>query len=112
MLTKFYFQQATILKVNVEKEQYEIKFKDTNKPVDIVNHNYTIKFVNPVEINENDMAEIDEINEVDLFNNIKNRFFTKNIFNNVGPTIIIVNPCQPIDSNSNEVLEDYVKVNY
>jgi len=56
------------------------------------------------------MAEIDEINEVDLFNNIKNRFLKKNIFNNVGQTIIVVNPCQPIETTSNEVLESYIKV--
>jgi len=98
------------LKVIPEKEQYEIKFKEQNKPVEIVKYKQTVKYINPVEINEHDMAEIDEINEVDLFNNIKNRFFEKNIFNNVGSTIIIVNPCQPINSNSNEVLEEYVKV--
>jgi len=89
---------------------YEIKFKEPNKTVEIVNHKNTIMFINPADINENDMAEIEEINEVDLFNNIKNRFLIKNIFNSVGPTIIIANPFQKLLSTSDEVLEEYVKV--
>ncbi len=83
---------------------------DTNKGIDIIHHKHTIKYINPIDIDEPDMAEVDEINEVDLFNNIRNRFFKKNIFNNVGHTIIIVNPCQTIESNSNHTMEGFIKV--
>jgi myosin heavy subunit len=69
-----------------------------------------MKFVNDVNINENDMAEIDEINEVDLMNNIKNRFKIKNIFNSVGSTIIVINPYEQLESTKEYILENFVKV--
>ena len=56
------------------------------------------------------MAETDEINEVDLMNNIRNRFKEKNIFNAVGATIIVVNPYEKLDSTNNTVLEEFVDV--
>jgi len=40
------------------------------------------------------MAQVTSINKVDLFNNIKNRFDSGEIFTNVGKTLIIVNPYQ------------------
>ena len=69
-----------------------------------------MKFVNDVNINENDMAEIDEINEVDLMNNIKNRFKIKNIFNSVGSTIIVINPYEQLESTKEYILQNFVKV--
>lgn len=59
-------------------------------------------FINPVSLNVNDMAAIDDINEVDLLNNIRNRFFQKNIQTNVGPTLIIMNPYEYLDGTFGE----------
>lgn len=58
------------------------------------------------------MAETDEINEVDLMNNIRNRFFQKNIFNSVGSTIIVVNPYERLNTTNEEILENFVKVKF
>lgn len=56
------------------------------------------------------MAEIEEINEVDLLNNIKNRFFKKIIFNNVSTTLIIVNPYQQLESTSDTIMDELINV--
>jgi myosin heavy subunit len=66
--------------------------------------------VNEIDINENDMAETNEINEVDLMNNIRNRFKMKNIFNSVGSTIIVINPYEKLETTKENILENFVKV--
>ena len=84
--------------------------KSLKKPSTIIAHKNTIKYINDLTINENDMAETDEINEVDLMNNIRNRSKEKNIFNAVGSTIIVVNPYEKLNTTNEEVLENFVKV--
>lgn len=63
-----------------------------------------LKFINEINIDINDMAQAEDINDIDLLNNLKNRFFRDEIFTNVGSTLIIVNPYKNIpylyDENS------------
>ncbi len=57
------------------------------------------------------MAAIEDINEVDLLSNLKNRFFNKTIFTNVGSTLIVVNPYQTIQGVfGEEIMEKYLQV--
>ena len=70
-------------------------------------------YINDVDIHVNDMATVEDINEVDLLNNLKNRFLQKQIFTNVGPTLIIMNPYQIIDGAFGEkIINDFLKVNF
>lgn len=70
-----------------------------------------MQFINDLNLNVNDMAAVEDINEVDLLNNLKNRFFQKNIFTNVGPTLIVMNPYQKIEGIiGEEVIDNFMKV--
>jgi myosin heavy subunit len=70
-----------------------------------------IPFVNETAINVNDMAAVEDINEVDLLNNMKNRFSQKNIHTNVGPTLIIMNPYQKVEGLYTEAkIDEFIKV--
>ncbi len=68
-------------------------------------------FINDVGICVNDMAAVEDINEVDLLNNLKNRFLQKLLFTNVGPTLIIMNPYQKIDGAfGDKIIDEFLKV--
>ena len=57
------------------------------------------------------MAAVEDINEVDLLNNLKNRFYNKSIFTNVGPTLIVTNPYQKVDEIMGEgIIDEFLKV--
>jgi myosin heavy subunit len=57
------------------------------------------------------MSKVEDIDEVDLLNNLRNRFFKKNIHTNVGNTLIVTNPFEKIvGCYGNTVIEDYIKV--
>ncbi len=59
------------------------------------------------------MAEVEDINEIDLLNNIRNRYFQNKIFTSVGSTLIVINPFQKIQGSfGEEVLDEYIEVNY
>jgi myosin heavy subunit len=91
----------------------EVRYISTTRPVEKVKFEKTVPFINDNTINVNDMASIEDINEVDLLNNLKNRFHSKEIFTNVGPTLIITNPYQKIEKAfGEEVIEEYIKVIY
>ncbi len=58
------------------------------------------------------MAGVEDINEVDLLSNIKNRFYKQEIFTNVGKTLIIVNPYQNFPGVFGEdIIEKFQDVN-
>ena len=70
----------------------------------------TIQVVNEKTIDVNDMANIKDINEVDLLYNLWNRLNQKKTFTNVGPTLLIVNPFTRIQGVYNdEVLEHFIE---
>jgi len=57
------------------------------------------------------MAEVEDINEIDLLNNIRNRYFRNEIYTAVGNTLIVTNPMQSISGVLGEdVLNDYIEV--
>jgi myosin heavy subunit len=57
------------------------------------------------------MAAVEDINEIDLLFNMKNRFFHNNIFTNVGPTLIIINPYQKVEGVfTKEKIEQFINV--
>ena len=57
------------------------------------------------------MASVEDINEMDLLNNMKNRFLQKNIHTNVGPTLIVMNPYQKIDNlYTDDKIDHFIKV--
>ena len=70
----------------------------------------TLQVVNDKSINVNDMANVKDINEVDLLYNLWNRLKEKKTFTNVGPTLLIVNPFTRIEGVYNdEVLEHFIE---
>ena len=78
----------------------------------MVSYDKTIPFLNEVTRNVDDMSSVEDINEVDLLNNLKNRFFSKNIFTNVGQTLIVTNPYQRLEGVFGEqIISDIIKVN-
>ena len=59
------------------------------------------------------MSSIEEINEIDLLNNLRNRYKEKNIFTSVGPTLLIMNPFENIpDLYGEYVLDEFIKEKY
>jgi myosin heavy subunit len=57
------------------------------------------------------MAEVEDINEIDLLNNIRNRYIRKQIFTNVGTTLIVINPFEHIEGIfGNSIIEDFLKI--
>ena len=87
------------------KKECEVKFLTVTKPNEKVKYERVMPFVNEPSINVNDMAATEDINEIDLLNNMKNRFFQKNIQTNVGPTIIIMNPYQKMEGVYTDLLK-------
>jgi myosin heavy subunit len=88
-----------------------VKYISVNRANEFVKYDKTMAYINDLNINTNDMAAVDDINEVDLLNNLKNRFLQKSIFTNVGQTLIIVNPYQKIDGAFGEdVIKNFLNV--
>ena len=70
-----------------------------------------MQFINDPKLNAHDMAAVEDINEVDLLNNLKNRFFEKQIFTNVGSTLIVMNPYEAIPGVFGEdKIDGWIKV--
>jgi myosin heavy subunit len=89
----------------------EVKYVSVNRPVEVVKFDKTMQFVNELDINLTDMAAAEDINEVDLLNCLKNRFFKKILHTNVGSTLIIMNPYQRVDGNYGEdILDNFLDV--
>ena len=72
----------------------------------------TIPYINDENININDMASDIDMSEIDILNNISNRFLkNKKTFTNVGSTLLIVNPYKKNDEiYSNEKIENYINL--
>jgi myosin heavy subunit len=100
-----------VLKCEEYKTEAEVKYISVNRPVETIKYEKTMAYINDVDIHVNDMAAVEDINEVDLLNNLKNRFLQKEIFTNVGPTLIIMNPYQKIEGAFGEkIISDFLKV--
>ncbi len=70
-----------------------------------------MQYINDPTINVHDMAAVADINEVDLLNNLKNRFYKDITFTNVGPTLIIMNPYKRIENvYSESIIEEFLDV--
>jgi myosin heavy subunit len=80
-----------------KNKQAEVKYTTISKANEKVKYEKIMPFVNNPDIDVHDMASTEDINEMDLLNNMKNRFFKKIIQTNVGPTLIIMNPYQRTD---------------
>ena len=93
------------------KKESEIKYLTGGKSNEKVKFEKIIPFVNETTLNVNDMAAVEDINELDLLNNMKNRFMQKNIHTNVGPTLIIMNPYQKIENlYTIEKIDEFINV--
>jgi myosin heavy subunit len=76
-----------------------------------VKYDKTMQYINDPTLNATDMAAVEDINEIDLLNNLKNRFFQKQIQTNVGSTLIIMNPYEAIPNTYTEdKIEEWIKV--
>ena len=69
-----------------------------------------MKFINSIDIDIDDMLNVEDINQMDLFNNLKNRFLKSVIFTNVGQTLIIVNPYKDVKCFEPEIISNYISV--
>jgi len=58
------------------------------------------------------MQNVEDVNQMDLFNNLKNRFFNNIIFTNVGQTLIIVNPYKNLNCFEPDIINHYSAVNF
>ncbi len=65
-----------------------------------------ILLTNEATINHYDLLKYENMSELDIFNNIKNRFSKKNCLTNIGPLLISVNPYQNLYSFSLERMKD------
>ena len=71
-----------------------------------------IPFTNEVAVNVFDMIKLEDISEIDLLNNIKNRFLKKNTFTNVGQLLISINPYQNMEQYfSEDKMNEILKIN-
>jgi myosin heavy subunit len=99
-----------VLNSNELKKEVEIKYLTGGLPNAVISYNKTMEYINGEDVNVTDMAAVEDINEIDLLNNLKNRFFQKQIFTNVGPTLIIMNPYQLIPGAFDvEQLDSWIK---
>ncbi len=99
------------MSVKPDKKEAYIKFLKTNKSNDNFPFKQLTQYINDVNLNVNDMAEVEDINEIDLLNNIRNRYLKNQIFTFVGATIIVINPFQKIEGTFGEtVIDEYVEV--
>jgi len=85
-----------VIRNDENRKEIEVAFISISRGNEIVKYDRIIQYINPSTLNVNDMAAIEDINEVDLLSNLKNRFYNKLIFTNVGSTLIVVNPYQTI----------------
>ena len=71
----------------------------------------TYPYINDENINVNDMTSLKEINEIDILNNLTNRFIESNkIFTNIGSLLIILNPNKKLEKiYSNKKIEYYIE---
>jgi myosin heavy subunit len=77
----------------------------------VIKYEKATPYINPTTLNVNDMGAVEDINEIDLLSNLKNRFYNKNIFTNVGSTLIVLNPYQNIPGIFGEdVIEKFQQV--
>ena len=67
----------------------------------------TLPIINGKTIDVDDMADVKDINEVDLLYNLLNRLKIKKTFTNVGPTLLIVNPFTRIEGVYGEEQIEY-----
>jgi myosin heavy subunit len=89
----------------------EINYISITRANEVIKYDRASPFINPITINVNDMAAVEDINEIDLLSNLKNRFYAKSIFTNVGNTLILVNPYQNIPGIFGEdVIEKFLQV--
>jgi myosin heavy subunit len=102
---------AQVIALDDKNKTAEVKYLNVTKNNEKVKYERIMPFVNEVDINVNDMASTEDINEIDLLNNMKNRFFKKNIQTNVGPTLIIMNPYQRMDGvYTDDKIDQFINV--
>ena len=96
-----------IKNINIDQKNIEVK-EIENK----IQFSKTIPYINDENININDMASDIDMSEIDILNNISNRFLkNKKTFTNVGSTLLIVNPYKKNDEiYSNEKIENYINL--
>jgi hypothetical protein len=64
--------------------------------------------MNPQSINIDDMSNHSrELNQVDILNNLKNRFAQDSIFTNIGKSLIIINPYKLLQEVFSEEKMDF-----
>jgi myosin heavy subunit len=80
-----------------KNKQAEVKYMTIEKPNEKFKYERIINLCNKPDFNVTDMSACENIIEIDLLNNMKNRFFAKEIQTNVGPTIIVMNPYQRME---------------
>ena len=89
IINKEPYTLAVVTSVNNDKQEVNIKFP-YNKLPETVSFSICYDKLNDANIDEDDLIIKHNLNEVDLFNNIKNRFFKNKLFNTFDKHLIIV----------------------
>ena len=77
-----------------------------------VQYSNTLPYYNNANINVDDLSGLDEINEMDILNNLLNRFSSKIYFTNIGDILLFLNPYANKEKiYSEEILSLYNKKN-
>ena len=78
-----------------------------------VQYSNTLPYFNNSNINVDDLSGLDEINEMDILNNLLNRFSSKIYFTNIGDILLFLNPYANKEQiYSEEILSLYNKKNF
>lgn len=82
-----------------------------NKSTESVKFTSLLPFLQEVNIDEENLAMKTEVNEMDLNNNLKNRFYKNKIFTYVSNTLLVLNPYKVIDNCFDDiVMERYFEM--
>ena len=91
------FWPATIINLDPKKERAEVKYNEgINGPKDVKVEELMQRAENNQKTDD-DMVNLQCLNDAELLLNLQLRFKQKKIFTYVGPTLLVVNPYQPID---------------
>ena len=91
---------------------------DVNKKCHLLNnesiqYSNTLPFYNDININIDDLSLADDINEMDILNNILNRYYSKIYFTNIGDILLYLNPyINKEQTFSDKILFLYNKKNF
>ena len=97
----------------------KVKSKNNSKQICIlangesVQYSNTLPYFNNSNINVDDLSGLEEINEMDILNNLLNRFSSKIYFTNIGDILLFLNPYANKEQiYSEEILSLYNKKNF